>query len=681
MTDQFSHLPPFQWTPLEEHWFRLIDLHPGEPGDDLIISVEVVKNRIRPFNAVSYVWGSVERIYPVYASYVTVDYSTGDFHAEKQPSGIIQVTKNLRDLLLALRSKTDYVTLWIDSICINQDDIPEKSAQVQQMRRFYELATITIIYLGEHHDLMNAAIQAIHALAEMSEWPDKEIPRILADVLPWDIKFDASKYGWTWWVHPLESAWEAFMAFLELPWFHRVWIVQEICMSRQPLLVTSGYRFQWETLLKACQVVERSKMHPMDAARVHVNIPLHLERQRQTRIEYRQATAKGEVSQGSEVATNFIQANHFITVQSRTRGCGATDPRDHIFALLGIVTGGGTSLIASLPEVDYFLTVTEVYTRMAYAWHRNGINSKPLSWLSCVNGSYHAEDLPTWVPDWRRPWNIKPIEIKFGQGASGAKGPEGCVVKFPELRTPMSLPLKLEVRGCRLSKIKYIEPVKSEDNWQNLRHSSIINQFPEPYPTTFLQYKDAFAEAVQPKIKLGMHQFKVPRQGSFWSFKRDGPHQPKLRPIYNKDIESAEKLQRTISLSFHDDAEEPNAYIMNDGDKRSEYEPKYTQHDLYKNLSSAFRTRYVIPEDGFARSRRWFITEDGFMGLTHEVSQPGDIIVHFFGGSTPYTLREKKEVDGVKVWGFVGECFVLGLMNGEVNDDMPDDSVETFTLE
>jgi hypothetical protein len=44
--------------------------------------------------------------------------------------------------------------------------------------------------------------------------------------------------------------------------------------------------------------------------------------------------------------------------------------------------------------------------------------------------------------------------------------------------------------------------------------------------------------------------------------------------------------------------------------------------------------------------------------------QAGDVVVVLYGGRTPFLLRRKD--DGT--WILVGECYVHGMMNGEVFD-------------
>ena len=61
----------------------------------------------------------------------------------------LAITQNLFEGLRRIRDQVVSKRIWIDAVCINQDDIAERSAQVAQMAEVYSCATHTIIWLGE----------------------------------------------------------------------------------------------------------------------------------------------------------------------------------------------------------------------------------------------------------------------------------------------------------------------------------------------------------------------------------------------------------------------------------------------------------------------------------------------------------------------------------------------------
>ncbi|KPM40564.1 hypothetical protein AK830_g5999 [Neonectria ditissima] len=683
MTPDLSQLPPYRYSALSGDDFRIIHVHPREQSESLFVSLEVVKAGCSRFGAVSYAWGRNERIHRIYAGdSIVVETTDTDGEANTRvstnvpPSGYLMITDNLRKVLLSIRREDVFVALWVDSLCINQDHVAEKTNQVKNMKTFYACAFQTVICLTDFDEMMPIAFKSIEALAAMEKWETDKLPRRLSDAVPLSSD-DAVSLGMLGRSETVSyNPWEVFMDFLELPWFHRVWIIQEVVISERPIISTSHGLMLWETLVSACRVVSRSKMHDIDAGRVHVNIPLELEEQRQSMRKVINARSIAPVPEDSDLVKDLCHKMHLIQLQMRSRGCHATDPRDHVFALLGIAKGHG----GHAPEVDYSLSLAEVYARVAYAWFKIS-RRRPLTWLMCINGSYDAIDLPSWVPDWRRPWNGKPFLTSLGreEGISSSEGAKRCKVKFPELITPLRMPLQLQIRGIQILRIKDVEPVKTE-RWKTGRHGELINSFPEPYPTTYLTYHEAFFRSIMLAHPICAAEEGIHRQESFWSYRRGPWEQPRLRPMFRQDIDQMRGPLVQLSVRFHDGETDPSFY-MSSSVERSKNEPRYTQEDLYSNTSPFYRVRSTFPQDEFVRSRTWFITEDGFMGLAPDISKPGDVIVYLFGGDFPFVMREKREENGKTIWGFVGECFVLGLLGGDLDNGLPEDEVEDFIIE
>jgi len=59
------------------------------------------------------------------------------------------VTENLHMVLLRLRDCSIDRTLWVDAICINQDDTEERARQVRSMAQIYAKANRVVVWLEE----------------------------------------------------------------------------------------------------------------------------------------------------------------------------------------------------------------------------------------------------------------------------------------------------------------------------------------------------------------------------------------------------------------------------------------------------------------------------------------------------------------------------------------------------
>lgn len=100
-----------------------LDLHKEQFAED----------STKEFEALSYAWGSTKKLVDVYVG------ETG--------CQTIQVTRNLADALPYLRHQEKPRVLWIDAICVNQQDLGERSSQVKRMPDIYSKAT-RVVWLG-----------------------------------------------------------------------------------------------------------------------------------------------------------------------------------------------------------------------------------------------------------------------------------------------------------------------------------------------------------------------------------------------------------------------------------------------------------------------------------------------------------------------------------------------------
>jgi hypothetical protein len=105
------------------------------------------------YEALSYVWGNDED------NVITSQRIELNNH-------IFYITPNLHAALVNLRNHYLDRVLWVDAICINQEDIAEKSKQIQLMRKIYAQAGRVIIWLGEAFEDGDTALEYIRSLAE-----------------------------------------------------------------------------------------------------------------------------------------------------------------------------------------------------------------------------------------------------------------------------------------------------------------------------------------------------------------------------------------------------------------------------------------------------------------------------------------------------------------------------------
>ena len=85
----------------------------------------------------------------------------------------LPVGENLYAALVHLRDHSIERTIWIDAICINQDDEEEKGQQVQSMAKIYAKASGVIVWLGEEAAGNDQALEEIRIAAKRDQAPEE----------------------------------------------------------------------------------------------------------------------------------------------------------------------------------------------------------------------------------------------------------------------------------------------------------------------------------------------------------------------------------------------------------------------------------------------------------------------------------------------------------------------------
>ncbi|KAK0620684.1 heterokaryon incompatibility, partial [Immersiella caudata] len=159
------------------------------------------------YQALSYVWGDPSVRLPI-----------------RVDGKRFLVTENLFAVLSELQKSADPPTLWIDAICINQEDNVEKAHQVARMNAIYEGSQRVIAWLGPAADQSDLAIQKLQRMAGFweSKGPDTT-PEAAREIVR---QATAEMVGHGHYVQGLPHIVALRSLFLR-PWWERVWIIQE----------------------------------------------------------------------------------------------------------------------------------------------------------------------------------------------------------------------------------------------------------------------------------------------------------------------------------------------------------------------------------------------------------------------------------------------------------------------
>jgi hypothetical protein len=299
------------------------------------------------YECVSYVWGLGPKNHRI-----TID------------EGFIWVTETLASALLSFVRNAHHSdcrtrALWIDQITINQDDLNEKSQQVQQMGQIYKKAQRDVLWMGL------PTPKSVTALNWLSKLGAGWYTALRGDL---DWYSPASHVFWNLASKLHSPSAEVLDALEEIfdrcpPW-HRVWIVQEIVLSRDVLFLSGDFEIPMTLFAHILSKAISAEVVPLLSFTSFVNIILlkwNIESQKWLRLEQ---------------------------ILSHNKGWEATDPRDLVYAFLGLVPNPGI-----IP--DYTKSVSQVFLDMSTTIV---LSSEILDFI-CFNQCITNRNLtlPTWV--------------------------------------------------------------------------------------------------------------------------------------------------------------------------------------------------------------------------------------------------------------------------------------------
>ena len=351
-------------------------LLPDVFGSEVRITIQNVvlsKSQIPTYEALSYAWGSNEKSVDIHVE-----------ESEEVPT--LAVTSNLAEALQYLRYDKKPRILWIDAICVDQQNIEERGHQVSRMADIYSIASPVIIWLGPESDSNAEAMTELSTLGSTVR-----VDRITAEITPLSGEEYQAWRAKPWLLDQEDSVWESVTQFLDRLWFKRLWIWQEVRLATNGVEILCGDKtMQWETFRNAIRCI--GLKHALQDSKFHT-----LARRVLDLCYY-----SGPLSS-------------LETILQRTRYCQYSDPRDRIYAILNLTFPSDVSGL----EVDYSKSTEEVFQNVVL----NFLSTRgTLDILSqCETRTPKAIKVPSWVPDWFVPNECEPMPISKACWASKAQ--------------------------------------------------------------------------------------------------------------------------------------------------------------------------------------------------------------------------------------------------------------------
>jgi hypothetical protein len=183
------------------------------------------------YEALSYYWGNDEPSIPI----TIASYNTRTSNPRLSMASIVQkkfwIRPNLYAALIELRDPTEEVRLWVDALCIDQDYVPEKTAQVSRMHEIYSEASNICIWLG-----VGALDPVIGTVDSENTRQTFDFIREMLSLKRLDQLVSNEKYA---------PRWLAFVELMRNRWFSRRWVVQELALAKEATVHYGREVMQW----------------------------------------------------------------------------------------------------------------------------------------------------------------------------------------------------------------------------------------------------------------------------------------------------------------------------------------------------------------------------------------------------------------------------------------------------
>ncbi|MCJ1411213.1 hypothetical protein MMC19_005301 [Ptychographa xylographoides] len=589
----------FPYTSLASSQIRL--LHFARHDDDIRLEfIIAAMDRLPPYVALSYTWGN-----PTITRDIVID------------NNHLQITDNLANALavVCLRSVKDGIPyFWIDQICINQGDLAERSSQVVLMKSIYEKAHHVKAWLGswpeEDNHILDAMRDFVYELKRRMDSRGGSMAAALDSISSRDADFigvNGSKL----------RLWEGIVEVFRKQYWRRAWVMQEATSPAGIVVLCGGYPpFSWAFIqFIICLEARLSAMNLLPFVES---------------TDFKYATLVDEV----RILRGQHSTIYLLDALQQLRMCASTDPRDKVYAALGLVSGFEDGSIVA----DYTKSVQDVYIDVVLLLLSKQ-DGHQLDFLGhTINAAADSETIdafdpawPGWLPDWRNRIEITCFAKRLGSGELAAQKVYNASKDTIAIASIYKDRL-LTVSGLSVGRISHVSTTCDWPNQQALSRSWLsADRQAGTYPTGETD-QAAFLRTIVADVKVGGDPV-IRGTAMNWSF-----------------FDSEESVSDDV-LALSDD-------ILCD-----------------KHLSR-LRTLQSLGSATFGR--RFFWTTEGYMGMGPAGAQVGDRVCLFFGGQVLYVVRDLEDQGWYR---FVGECYVHGLMDGEAMEGRDvEEETEEFML-
>lgn len=592
------------------------------------------------YEAISYVWGE-----PHFSQEIALN---GESRL---------ITRNLELALRYFRLSNEARTLWVDALCINQEDLSERSQQVTLMGEIYARCAVDLAWLltpeSDNDEVEDEAESFGNAMALLTKITMKDMETMASmreayekgrgwrSVGDEDIAYKGPQY-----ILSHDDSLLLALAFDLAPIWNRVWTMQELSLAPRLILVAGHHQLDWEIL--ASFLGDRLIADAFHAIFGHG-----------IRVQLLDSTfgAVQKVDHQRRLLETKVYTSGFLDVLTRFQGNEATDLRDCIYGLLGLVSE------PHYLQVDYTKSTEEVFRDATLCLLSSYQNLDPLCQTPFIQRELAEKQrkpdilrLPTWVPDYSRSASYdEHTRILFAQRGIYKAGRPSFLTP-PICTSEGLLRLKAIRLGCLCSRI-------TERGRQKV-----------PWPRDWPQRPLPWEKVPGARIYLPNASGNLP---SAWE-QRPRAWLEKLSiesESLNQESDYMQTGEPALQAFWRTMVMDCRAYPikrlakdgisrLDQGDFMKMLTPRIDSTEFASTLSKMPQEIHTMWERTMAY---WeFTVTDNHLYAMVKACEAGDIVASVEGAKVPLVLRPV-EADR-RIYSYVGTAYVHGFMDGEALD-------------
>ncbi|KAL9619448.1 MAG: hypothetical protein Q9160_005959 [Pyrenula sp. 1 TL-2023] len=629
--------------------FRLLSIWPD--ADDAPLHVQLNETQLDnspTYTALSYVWGTSEARQDLFICDCNPKirknaYSLSRWFRregrEAEHSCVYTRFLKIRDNVLnALRwfRKNGIRKVWIDAVCINQEDLDERAAQVTIMRQIYDSAELAVVYLDQapssaesEGGLLGELLLSVQDFGSRHNHGSNPSAHV---VINWT---DVAQHGLPEFHDP---QWQKLIPMLHHPWFSRAWVFQEVLVARECHFVYDSLEIDSELLFSALDILKY-----FDLPQHFVLAPDQDLRTIDNSIRRSWSIMKLKAPQGTLRGPVWTRCPliHHLRADLNSK---ATDPRDKVFAMLGV----SDEFEEPHLQPDYHKSATEICVSVAETMISRGHG--PLV-INSTAAKGPEPGVPSWVPLWH---SRNFVQILPKVAFPGEKDYEtfqvtdGAEPVF-QLRTKGGI---LTVQGTILDRIhkfgtsELLSRLATDDGNRDNRMNAILVYLVEI--ADMLQTATQSCPEGRPRLEAISRMAVCDRRHLLNEKAPEG---------YHIGARELVRISGRAQLASGDYDSLCDALKIG---KQSRNSPRPPNNAMAAKWASEVGSAALEAMKIAVR----FLTRQGYLGQCLPRAEIGDAIALIAGCEIPYLLRPLE--DGR--YSLVGDCYVHGIMYGEAWD-------------